>query len=107
MSRARIAHPPLRSVIDRRGVGDWAAYEAEVMMTTALFGHGGPWTEEDYLSLGEIQERVELFDGSLYVAAAPTPATSTSRSPGICSSSRRPGPCTCTGSTTPITWSTR
>lgn len=42
-------------------------------MTTAVFGRGGPWNEADYLAIGETPERVELFDGSLFVTPAPTP----------------------------------
>ena len=42
-------------------------------MTTAIFGHGRPWSEEDFLALGETPERIELFDGSLFVTPAPTP----------------------------------
>ncbi|GAB2927122.1 hypothetical protein GCM10027280_13100 [Micromonospora polyrhachis] len=42
-------------------------------MTAAVFGHGGPWTEEEYLALDGTQERVELFDGSLYVTPVPAP----------------------------------
>ncbi|WP_432900475.1 Uma2 family endonuclease [Micromonospora matsumotoense] len=42
-------------------------------MTAAVFGHDGPWTEEDYLSLDETSQRVELFDGSLHMTPAPTP----------------------------------
>ncbi|WP_089155386.1 Uma2 family endonuclease [Micromonospora sp. NBS 11-29] len=42
-------------------------------MTVALFGHDGPWTDEEYLALGETQQRVELFDGGLHVTPATTP----------------------------------
>jgi Uma2 family endonuclease len=40
-------------------------------MTLAIQEQTGPWSEDDFLALGETANRIELIDGGLWVSPAP------------------------------------
>ncbi|MEW2427943.1 Uma2 family endonuclease [Micromonospora sp. NPDC047644] len=42
------------------------------MIPASILGYALPWTESDYLALGETTQRIELLDGSLLIGPPPS-----------------------------------
>ncbi|MEU4529345.1 Uma2 family endonuclease [Micromonospora ureilytica] len=42
------------------------------MIPVGILGHALPWTESEYLALGETAQRIELVDGSLLIGPPPS-----------------------------------
>lgn len=43
-------------------------------MSAAVFEHALPWTEEEFFAAGETGQRIELYDGCLFLSPTPTPS---------------------------------